>query len=412
MVYCLFLVWKFGLMVILMNDNFGEVFKYLLNNFIIVKDYNGEEYYKIKKNQLLIKEFVSKNLGSNLIIKENFIKLEKIPSFAKVNLGIKEFDSVLDYVILCLILLFLEDKVKNDVFVLTNLIDYLRNSALTLNFNNVPDWNLIEHRKSLTRVIDFLIDNNVIEVRDEDKNGFVIDKSSDALYSVTGISNYVMRVFNQDIFDHKTYQDFINDEWINQDDTRGDVRRYKVYRNILYTPVVYSNDISDSEFDYLKKLRNHMAIILSDFSYDLEVTKNMSLIYEYDSKINKNSFPNNRKITDIILMINSKLYKLVEENKLVLDLNEVAYISFEMFDNILREIRINNKNFLNKNYLNMSHSSFYTEVENAMISYGFIEKNENGYLIKPLICRYLGVLNNNKNDDNEQISLFGGEENV
>lgn len=395
-----------------MNESVNEDFKYLLNNFIVVKDYDRESYYKIKKNHVSIRDFVSKNLGSNLIIKENFIKLEKIPSFAKMNLGIREFEKVLDYVLLCLILLYLEDKVKNDVFVLTNLIDYLRNTAITLNFRNVPDWNLVEDRKSLTRVINFLRDNNIIEVRDEDKNGFIIDKSSDALYLVTGISNYVMRVFNQDIFNHRSYQDFINDEWLNQNDTRGDIRRYKVYRNILYTPVVYSKDISESECDYLKKLRNHMKVVLNDFNYDLEVTKNMALIYDYESKINKNSFPNNKKITDIILMITSRLYSLIEENIIILDSNEIAFITKEMFDNLLREIRIVNKDYLNKNYINLSHSSFYNEVENIMISYGFLEKHENGYLIMPLIYRYQGILNKNESDDNKQISLFGGEEYV
>ena len=65
-----------------MNDSISEDFKFLLNKFIVVKDYDREKYYKIKKNQVSIRDFVSKNLGSNLIIKENFIKLEKIPSFA------------------------------------------------------------------------------------------------------------------------------------------------------------------------------------------------------------------------------------------------------------------------------------------------------------------------------------------
>ena len=395
-----------------MNESVNEDLKYLLNNFMVVKDYDRENYYKIKKNQIFIRDFVSKNLGSNLIIKENFIKLEKIPSFAKSNLGIREFEKVLDYVLLCLVLLYLEDKVKNDVFVLTNLIDYLRNTAITLGFSNIPDWNLMEDRKSLTRVINFLRDNNIVEVRDEDKNGFIIDKSSDALYLVTGVSNYVMRVFNQDIFSHKSYQDFINDEWLNQDDTRGDVRRYKVYRNILYAPVVYSKDISEREIDYLKKLRNHMKVVLNNFNYDLEVTKNMALVFEYENKINKNRFPNNRKITDIILMVNNRLYTLIKENKVMLDLNENAYISKEIFDNLLREIRIDNKDYFNKNYLNLSHNSFYNEVENEMISYGFIEKQESGYLIMPLIYRYQGLLNKNESDDNKQISLFGGEEDV
>ena len=77
-----------------MNDSISENIKYLLNNFIVVKDYDREKYYKIKKNQVFIRDFVSKNLGSNLIIKENFIKLEKIPSFAKAKLGIRDFENV------------------------------------------------------------------------------------------------------------------------------------------------------------------------------------------------------------------------------------------------------------------------------------------------------------------------------
>ena len=94
-------------------DNFRD----LLYNFWIVKDENEELYYKNKYNQNKIKYFVSKNLGSNLIVHNRFIKLEKIPSYTKGGEGIEGFNNVIDYVMLYLILLFLEDKARGDLFI-------------------------------------------------------------------------------------------------------------------------------------------------------------------------------------------------------------------------------------------------------------------------------------------------------
>ena len=393
------------------NDiTINEEIKYLLNNLLVTKNDNREMYYSIKKKQNIIKDYISKNLGSNLLIQDNFIKLEKIPSVAKENLGIKEFESPLDYVLLCLVLLFLENKVKDEIFVLTNLIDYLKSTAISLNLNNVPDWNLMSDRKSLSRVINFLVENHVILVKDEDKTGFVNDKTSDALYCVTGLSNYVMRIFNEEIFDYSSYEDFMNNEWSNQDDKKGEVRRYKVYRNILYTPVVYSEDLSLSEVDYLKKLRNHMSNELADLNYDLEITKNMSLVYEDSSKDIKRGFPNTRKITNIILMVNTFIYELIANEKISLDSNEVAFIPKETLDNILRKVQFEKKEYLNKYFLNLSFNSFYTEVIGTMCDYGFLETKDNGYNVMPMIYRYQGNFINNK--ESEQIEMFVGDENV
>ena len=74
-------------------DNFRD----LLYNFWIVKDENEELYYKIKYNQNKIKDFVSKNLGSNLIVHNRFIKLEKIPSYTKGGEGIEGFNNVSNF---------------------------------------------------------------------------------------------------------------------------------------------------------------------------------------------------------------------------------------------------------------------------------------------------------------------------
>ena len=122
-----------------MNNDIEKEMKALLYNFWITKDKNRDLYYQIKNNQSEIKDFISKNLGSNLIIHDKFIKLEKIPTITKSNAKLNNFSSVLEYVILTIMLLFLEDKTKGDYFVLSDLIEYVKNTSITLELNHIPD---------------------------------------------------------------------------------------------------------------------------------------------------------------------------------------------------------------------------------------------------------------------------------
>ena len=149
-----------------MDNNIVDNFRDLLYNFWIVKDSNEEIYYKIKYNQNKIKDFVSKNLGSNLIIHNRFIKLEKIPSYLVASEGINTFNNVEDYIFLALILLYLEDKARGDLFVLTDLIDYVKNTSITLELNHIPDWSLKKDRKGIDAAINFLVNLSAIKVKD------------------------------------------------------------------------------------------------------------------------------------------------------------------------------------------------------------------------------------------------------
>ena len=289
-----------------MSNDTIECLKSLLYNFWIVKDKDTDLYYQIKDNQGKIKDFVSKNLGSNLIIHNQFIKLEKVPSYIQTHKSIDTFNSVLDYVILSLLLLYLEDKARGDIFILSDLIEYIKNTSITLELNHIPDWNSISNRKSLINVIQLLTELSVIKVKDEEKISFIENKNSEALYEVTGISNYVMRLFENGIRDIKTAEDFIKTEFINQDTEKGDVRRYKVFRNILFLPSSSIIDLSSSEIDYIKKNRNYIKNeILNNLDMEVEITNNMVMTYDDTTSIIKDNFPNMKKINEIVLMINN-----------------------------------------------------------------------------------------------------------
>ena len=390
--------------VIIMSETINECMQLLLNNFWILKEDDLDNYYKIKRNQHLLRDYINKTLGSRLIIHDRFIKLEKIPAQALESIGLPNFILQTDYIYLCLILLFLEDKTRETYFMLSDLIDYVKNTAVALELNNVPNWTLTKERKSLKRAVNFLEKIKVIKLKDASKDDFSDNENAEALYISTGLSNYVMRMFNNEIFDIKQEEDFIKDEWTYQNDEKGDIRKYKIYRNLIYTPCIYMNDISKSEIDYLKQLRHHISNELSNLNYELELTKNMALVFENENALTKDSFPNNKRISAIVLIVLTKLYELIKENKIILNEYEIGKISYEDLSNIIIGIKNKYNIYLSKTLKDLTDSAFFDNIIDILETYTFIRNVDNYYEILPAIRIFNSKLIENKN---KQLDIWG-----
>ena len=387
-----------------MSETINECMQLLLNNFWILKEDDLDNYYKIKRNQHLLRDYINKTLGSRLIIHDRFIKLEKIPAQALESIGLPNFILQTDYIYLCLILLFLEDKTRETYFMLSDLIDYVKNTAVALELNNVPNWTLTKERKSLKRAVNFLEKIKVIKLKDASKDDFSDNENAEALYISTGLSNYVMRMFNNEIFDIKQEEDFIRDEWTYQNDEKGDIRKYKIYRNLIYTPCIYMNDISKSEIDYLKQLRHHISNELSNLNYELELTKNMALVFENENALTKDSFPNNKRISAIVLIVLTKLYELIKENKIILNEYEIGKISYEDLYNIIIGIKNKYNIYLSKTLKDLTDSAFFENILDILETYTFIRNVDNYYEILPAIRIFSSKLIENKN---KQLDIWG-----
>lgn len=390
--------------VIIMSETINECMQLLLNNFWILKEDDLDNYYKIKRNQHLLRDYINKTLGSRLIIHDRFIKLEKVPAQALESIGLPNFILQTDYIYLCLILLFLEDKTRETYFMLSDLIDYVKNTAVALELNNVPNWTLTKERKSLKRAVNFLEKIKVIKLKDASKDDFSDNENAEALYISTGLSNYVMRMFNNEIFDIKQEEDFIKDEWTYQNDEKGDIRKYKIYRNLIYTPCIYMNDISKSEIDYLKQLRHHISNELSNLNYELELTKNMALVFENENALTKDSFPNNKRISAIVLIVLTKLYELIKKNKIILNEYEIGKISYEDLYNIIIGIKNKYNIYLSKTLKDLTDSAFFDNIIDILETYTFIRNVDNYYEILPAIRIFNSKLIEN---NNKQLDIWG-----
>ena len=392
-----------------MNNDIEKEMKALLYNFWITKDKNRDLYYQIKNNQSEIKDFISKNLGSNLIIHDKFIKLEKIPTITKSNAKLNNFSSVLEYVILTIMLLFLEDKTKGDYFVLSDLIEYVKNTSITLELNHIPDWNKVQDRRCLSNVISLLEELEIIKIKDSSKVSFIESKEAEVLYESLGTSNYLMRMFDNDINELITPEDFIKDEFTGQDEEKGDVRRYKVFRNILYTPAVSSKDLSSNELDYIKRNRTYIkSEIDKKLNMEVEITNNLTIIYDEESTTQKDNFPNSKKLTEIVLMVNEKILEEINNNKIMLDNYEIASVKEDYFENIIKEIKRTKAPYVGKTLLRETDKKFYTMILEYMEKYNIVEKKNDEIIIYPTVARLIGKTKNIEPDTLTQTSLFGG----
>ena len=97
-------------------------FEKLLENYWFVKDINEEVFNNIK-NDLTeeMQEFIKNKLGYKLIVNPYLIKLEKIPGKPQEFMGIQEFDKKIEYMFLCLILIYLEERTRGEQFILSGI---------------------------------------------------------------------------------------------------------------------------------------------------------------------------------------------------------------------------------------------------------------------------------------------------
>ena len=82
----------------------------LLRRRWILKSEDPKLYYAVRDELPNIRKFINEKLGCAVIENPMLIKLEKIPSIPLPFMGIKSFDSPVEYAYLCIVLMFLEDR--------------------------------------------------------------------------------------------------------------------------------------------------------------------------------------------------------------------------------------------------------------------------------------------------------------
>lgn len=356
-------------------------------NFIILKSKDRDKYYEIKDNIDENMSFIKDKLGYDLIIKEDFIKLEKIPSEPKSFMGIPGFTEIEEYIFFMILLMFLEDKNKEEQFVLSNLTEYI-----SINYTNQKvEWTNFKTRKNLINVIKAAINIGIIEKNDGDEESFQKDENMDVLFENTGISRYIVRNFKSDIQNINSYEELLESNDLYFD--KSSKRRNSVYRNLLLCPIVYNKGVDDSEYDYIKKYRGSINKELEEnLNWSMDVHKNGALIVLKNPTNVKDTFPNQNKKgeSEITLIINDKLHNMIKNAELEIKDNDTIIISNERFKNILLNIRTEEGHGFIKKFRECSDEFFIECIKEYMADFSMIIEDGENTIIMPLVSKVIG----------------------
>ena len=360
----------------------------LLGRRWILKSENKELYYKVRDAVGELRKYSTDKLGCQIIDNSLLIKMEKIPVVPEAFMGILQFSSKEEYVYLCMLLMFLEDKdAQDDQFILSQLTEYMSAGMP----GDLTDWTLYVNRRRLIKVLRYAVEQGILRVTDGTDELFMDDAGGEVLYENTGASKYFMRNFTKDIMEYSSPGDFRESEWFEVDEDRGFARRHRVYKRLLFAPAMYREDGSDEDFEYLKKYGGRLTEDLEQMM-DCHVHIHRGSAYVLsgaDCRMGV-EFPGNNSLSDILLLCFGEIRKKIEEGMWENSQDEMCVVDKITFEALLREVKQEFGSGFSKLYREMPEGEFIKTVTDEMEQWMFLKKLDDTHQIK--ICPLVGKI--------------------
>ena len=359
----------------------------LLSKRWILKNRDKELYYQLKDEIGKSRDFLTEKLGYQAIVTPNLIKLEKIPAYAQNWMGIQEFSDHLEYIFLCMILMFLEERDLGEQFVLSMLTEYIQGNIK----EEQIDWTIYSYRRHLVKVMKYCVKVGILEIDDGSEDNFMKSDEEEVLYQNTGASRYFMKNFSRDISDYQKQEDFLKEEWIGMNEDRGIIRRQRVYRSLLMSPGIYLNDDTEEDFAYVRHYRGMIQEELNRFfDCELQVHKTSAfLVMGEDSNLGK-SFPEENTLSDIVLLWCGLFRQKINDGDIEVPIGEDIVISTQQFVAISEECKRRYGNGWIKTYREMTMGEFCNKLKEYMIIMEMIKEIYDQIMVYPIVGKVEG----------------------
>ena len=359
----------------------------LLSKRWILKNRDKELYYQLKDDIGKSRDFLTEKLGYQAIVTPNLIKLEKIPAYAQNWMGIQEFSDHLEYIFLCMILMFLEERDLGEQFVLSMLTEYIQGNIK----EEQIDWTIYSYRRHLVKVMKYCVKVGILEIDDGSEDNFMKSDEGEVLYQNTGASRYFMKNFSRDISDYQKQEDFLKEEWIGMNEDRGIIRRQRVYRSLLMSPGIYLNDDTEEDFAYVRHYRGMIQEELNRFfDCELQVHKTSAfLVMGEDSNLGK-SFPEENTLSDIVLLWCGLFRQKINDGDIEVPIGEDIVISTQQFVAISEECKRRYGNGWIKTYREMTMGEFCNKLKEYMIIMEMIKEIYDQIMVYPIVGKVEG----------------------
>ena len=345
----------------------------LLNRRWVLKAQDKELYYKIRDEIGEIRKVASDKMGCMITENSILVKMEKIPVVPESFMGIREFGSREEYAMLCILLMFLEDRDAQEQFILSQLTEYVAANMP----GEVIDWTLYTNRRRMIRVLRYAVAQGLLCITDGSDDIFMDDAGGEVLYENTGASRYFMRSFTKDILAYTSPEDFRESDWFEMDEDRGIARRHRVYKRLLFAPGMFKENGAEEDFDYLKYYGRRLAEDLEQvFDCSVQIHRGSAYMMLGENCQMGTVFPGNNVLSDIVLLCCHKIREKIDAGEWKLLGDERCVVDMLAFERLIRDMRQENAEFFSKNYKEMPESEFVRSVVDEMECWKFLRRME------------------------------------
>ncbi len=284
----------------------------LLNLFWIRKDNEPDLFQAVRNHYEALQEWFQEYCGFTLLVTRHFAKLEKMPGKPRNWMGLSLFRQPRDYGLFTYCLWFLEGRGENDQFLLTELVEEIREHLVGRDV--FLDWTIYDHRLSMARALKLLKEMGVLATVDGDEGEWARSGSEgdNVLYECTPWSRYVLRRFSKDL---QSYPDLDSlGEGMYADTPEGQLkrRRHRIYRRLIQEPVIYDWEWSDDERYYVRNQRRLISEQLENMlGLQLERYQEGMLVFYSESGSDAQLFPSARALSDLALLLGGEIRRML-----------------------------------------------------------------------------------------------------
>ncbi|MBR4456839.1 MAG: TIGR02678 family protein [Solobacterium sp.] len=357
----------------------------LLDRLWVTKRQDRELYFKVRSDLETVQKFARDYPGWRLLHNEHVIRLEKVPAHAEPFMGIREFTSPLDYMILCALLIFLEDREENEAFLLSELTDMIE-----AQFKPVQeiDWTLFANRKSLIRVMQWSEENSLLIRHEGNLNLLSGSLREEVLYENTGLSRCLAVSYPFDCSQFSSWEDYEQPDLQNTDMDRGHFRISRVYRRLLLSPAMYWQSSDDADAIYLKNQRAWVAKYLAEYTgYRLDIHRNAAfLVREEEAEAFGEQFPDTSTLSDILLLVCGVL----REKELVHAEDDSTVISEAEFRRIVQLCMVRYSSAWSKEYREITEEVLTMRLIERMQEWSMAERRGSDLILRPAAFKTAG----------------------
>jgi uncharacterized protein (TIGR02678 family) len=369
------------------NEGLQLAIEALMENFIVERRRDTELFRHILNSEKTIRRFVTESFGYQLKLDSDQAKLEKIPYYSREWMGIKEFRDELDYMFLMSILAYLEKKQPEEGFLLSDIVEEVKQFLSDI---QSVDWKKRTDRRSFVTAIQFANELNLIYAKDGEIESFEESEEGEVLYFTTSLIRYMFRNFSRPIEQLESLGDFI------VDGLDGGNPRHTLMRKLYFEPVVFINELSMFERNYLSVQKNYENIKLDIENYTgFELERSLECIYlvkkERYRHLQQHPHYNNESymVTQVAKELAERLSVMKEKPSTLL------LLSNQEFEDVLRETKRKNELAWSNGWRQASFASYKDMVIRYTTEWKLAEYNDVTWdiTIYPTFIRTLGEYN-------------------